>query len=125
MPRQSRKILVLDTDWISIEKIHSVFVCKGYDVTTCRNITEAVSEVENTKFDCAILDVQFIVGMEGYKAVPILKAIDPKLPVIVTATQNTKELEAKVREENVFYYYIKSFDIEELKLAVHSAKRNI
>ena len=56
--------------------------------------------------------------MKGYLAVSILKAIDPKLQIIMTASENTKELEANVRKQDIFYYYIKSFDSKELKEAV-------
>jgi len=122
MSVRHKKILVLDSDSQAIEKLHSLFIREGYSITTYRNFTEAVYEVNNTRFDCVIMDVQ-LEEMEGYKAVPILKAIDPKLPVIITAAQNTRELEIKVRQQDIFYYYIKSFDIEELKLAVRSAKR--
>ena len=36
----------------------------------------------------------------------------------MTAAQNSLELEAKVRKQNIFYYYIKTFKKQELKLAV-------
>jgi len=36
----------------------------------------------------------------------------------MTATENTMDLEAKVRKQDIFYYYIKSFDREELMEAI-------
>jgi len=43
--------------------------------------------------------------------------------VILTARANTKELEAKVRAQDIFYYYIKSFKGEELLMAVNNLFR--
>ena len=61
--------------------------------------------------------------MKGYEAVPILKAIQPRAKVIMTARSNSKELESKVRRQDVFYYHIKSFNASELASAVSGALR--
>jgi len=73
--------------------------------------------IRDVKFDCIIMDVN-LPEMMGYEAVAILKAIDPKVQIIMTATENTLELEEKVRKQDIFYYYIKSFDRKELQEAV-------
>ena len=59
--------------------------------------------------------------MKGYEAVPILKNLKPEIKIIMTTQKNTKELEAKVRSQNIFFYFIKSFDKDELKLAIFNA----
>jgi len=51
-------------------------------------------------------------------SISILKTIDPSVQVIMTAAENTAELEAEVRKQDIFYYHIKSFDREELIEAV-------
>ena len=50
-----------------------------------------------------------------------MKSILPHANVIITAAQNSREQEARIRNEDIFYYYIKSFDREELRLAVQNA----
>jgi len=59
--------------------------------------------------------------IKGYDAVSILKGIDPAIKVIMTTKKNTKMLEAKVREQDIFFYFIKTFGKEELKLAINNA----
>jgi CheY-like chemotaxis protein len=59
--------------------------------------------------------------MKGFDAVPILEKISPDIKIIMTTKRNSKEQEAKVREQNIFYYFIKSFNKEELKMALASA----
>ena len=63
--------------------------------------------------------------MKGYEAVSILKAIDPKVQIIMTAAKNSMDLEVEVRKQDIFYYYIKSFDREELKEAVRDVFRKV
>ncbi len=59
--------------------------------------------------------------MRGYEAIPIIKNLDSRLKVIMTTKKNTKKLEAKVREHDIFFYFIKSFGKDELKLAIKNA----
>jgi DNA-binding NarL/FixJ family response regulator len=67
-----------------------------------------------------IMDVD-LPEMKGYEAVSILKSIDPDIKVIMTTKRNSKRLEAKVRAQDIFFYFIKSFGKEELKMAINNA----
>ena len=59
--------------------------------------------------------------MKGYEAVAILKRIDPGIRIIMTSKANSRELEARVREQDIFFYFIKSFGKDELRLAIQNA----
>jgi len=109
--------LIIDPDSRAAREMSHLFTDKGYDVETSGGITKAAERIKDVKFDCIIMDVD-LPEMKGYEAVSILKAIDPKAQIIMTAVENTLELEEKVRKQDIFYYYIKSFDWEELKEAV-------
>jgi len=99
-----RKILIVDPDSDAVQELSALFVGEGYDVEVCEGITKAAERI--------------LPEMMGHEAVSILKAIDPKVQIIMTATENTLELEEKVRKQDIFYYYIKSFEREELAEAV-------
>jgi len=114
---RSRKILIVEPNNKEAKELLSLFADEDYDLEISRNFAEAAERVKDIKFDCVTMDVN-LPDMKGYEAVSILKKIDPKIQVIMTADQNSIELEAKVREQDIFYYYIKSFDRCELKLAV-------
>lgn len=120
----NRRILIIDPDSKAAQELSSLFIDEGCDVETSGGIREAAERIRDVKFDCVIMDVH-LPHMEGYKAVPILKAIDPKVQIIMTATENTLELEEKVRKQDIFYYYIKSFDREELKEAVQDVFKRL
>jgi len=75
-----------------------------------RNMTEGekriliISNKKNPSgyFSCLIMDVNFP-EMKGYEAVSIIKNIAPMIKIIMTTKKNIKRLEAKVREQNVFF----------------------
>ena len=124
MKRKKRSILIIDPDTQTRDEYLSLFSDDKYEIDVCSGITGATEKIRNIKFDCIIIDVD-LPEMKGYKAVQILKTIDPKVEVIMTATQNSLELEAKVRKQNIFYYYIKTFKREELKLVVSDVFKKI
>ena len=113
-------ILAVEPDREIAREYKNIFRKEGYDLEVVSSVTEAVKELRNLQFDCLIVDVD-LPDMAGYDAVSLLKIIEQKINIIITAAKNTKELEARIRKEDIFYYYIKSFDREELKLAVRNA----
>lgn len=113
----SKRVLIVDPDSGVARQVTSLLVDEGYDVEVTTSISAMAERLKDAKFDCVIMDVD-LPEMKGYEAAPLLKAIDPDVQIIMTTTENTLELEAKVRKQDIFYYYIKSFDLEELKEAV-------
>lgn len=122
--KNMKRILIVDPDPNIVKKFCSLFEDEGFDVAVSRRIADAVVRIEDVKFDCIIVDVDQQ-DMKGYDAVSIFKAINPKSEVIMTAKKNTKELEAKVRDQDIFYYYIKSFNKGELMLAVNNVFKKL
>lgn len=122
--QKSRKILIIDPDHETQKELLSLFSSEGYQVEISEGVTNGLQKLKNIKFDCLIMDVE-LPEMKGYKALPIIRTVDPKIDVIMTAARNTPELEARVRERDIFYYYIKSFDREELRLAVHDVFKKL
>lgn len=112
-----KSVLIVDPDSEAAHQLASALVEEGYDVEVSGGISSMAEKIRDTKFDCVIMDVD-LPEMAGYKAVSILKMIDQSVQVIMTAAENTAELEAEVRKQDIFYYYIKSFDQEELIEAV-------
>lgn len=115
-----KRILVIDPN-AKVRKDLGMFLKKEkYYVETGRSLTEAIRKISQGYFDCLILDVD-LPEMKGYEAVAILKNLDPKIKIIMTTGKNTRRLEAKVREQDIFFYFIKSFGKDELKLAIKNA----
>ena len=115
-----KRILIIDPDAKERENMAIFLKKENYYVETGKGLPEAIKKISEGCFNCLIMDVK-LPEMKGYEAVPILKNIDPKIKVIMTTKKNTKRLEAKVREQDIFFYFIKSFGKEELKLAINNA----
>lgn len=116
--------MIVDPDSKADRDLSPLLIDEGYDVETSEGIRKAAERVKDVKFDCVIMDVD-LPEMKGYEAVPIIKAIDPKVQIIMTTAENTMELEAEVRKQDIFFYYIKSFDPEELKEAVQDVFKKL
>ena len=120
MTNQEKKILIIDPDKKDRKSLKTCLAKEEYLVETGENLADAIKKISELCYDCLILDVD-IPEMKGYEAVPILKHIDPDVRIILTTKKNSKKLEFKVREQNIFFYYIKSFGNDELKLAIRNA----
>jgi len=93
-----KRILILDPDRGSAQEWSSLFIEEGYDVEIAGSVITMAERLKDAKFDCVIMDVD-LPEMKGYEAAPLLKAIDPKVQIIMTTTENTLELEAKQAQE--------------------------
>jgi len=120
MAKLAKRILLIDPDGRVRKELASFLKSEDYEVEMGRSFSEAIKKISQGNYGCLILDVD-LPEMRGYEAVSILKNLDPKLKIIMTAGKNTKRLEAKVREQDIFFYFIKSFGKDELKLAVRNA----
>ncbi len=120
MIEKERRILIIDPDRKDRQDLTTFLRKEGYYVESGKNLPEAIKKLSEGHFSCLIMDVD-LPGMRGYEAVSIMKNIDPGLRVIITTKKNTKRLEAKVREQDIFFYFIKSFGKEELKMAINNA----
>lgn len=119
-----RKILILDPDTKMREEYASLFSNVDSLVITRSGITKAIEKIRKVPFDCIIMDVD-LPEMKGYEAVKIVRNLNPNVKVIITSTSNSRELESKVREQDIFYYHIKSFENQELILAVDNVFKKI
>jgi len=120
MAQLEKKVLIIDPDAKARRDLASYLKEENFLVETGRGLPEAIKMISQGCFGCLILDVD-LPEMKGYEAVSVLKNLDPQLKIIMTTGRNSKRLEAKVREQDIFFYFIKSFGKDELKLAINNA----
>jgi two-component system C4-dicarboxylate transport response regulator DctD len=113
-------ILTLEPDSKMAEKLYQVFRKERFAVKTTERASEAIRSIQEEHVAVLIVDVG-VKDMTWDEVVPIVKGLDPKLPIILTSEHNTPELEASILHQKVFYYHVKSFGNEELILAVQNA----
>ncbi len=117
---KERRLLIIDPDARERQNLTAFFRKEDYYVESGKGLPDAIKKLSEECFDCLILDVD-LPEMKGYEAVSILKNIDPHIKIIMMAKKNTKRLEAKVRGQDIFFYFIKSFGREELIMAINNA----
>jgi len=115
-----RAILTVDADARARAEFVRLCRARGYEVRAVASATEALDALHERAFGCAVVDV-VLEDMPGLEAIELLRRLVPRMPIIVTAARNTRELEAEVRKHDVTYYHVKEFGIEELLQAVARA----
>lgn len=119
-----RRILIVEPDPGVAEEIFMLFYrefgrfgAERYEPEIAGCVAEAFEQAQAVNFHCIIMDVN-LPEMEGYEAVELLRTVSRNTPIVLVAEHNTRELESKVREKGVYYYYLRSFGHDELRLAV-------
>jgi len=120
MVSKERNLLIIDPDRKERQNLTAFFRKENYYVESGKGLSDAIKKLSEGCFDCLIMDVN-LPEMKGYEAISILKNIDPHIKIIMMTEKNTKRLEAKVRGQDIFFYFIKSFGKEELKMAINNA----
>lgn len=122
MSPAEKRVLIVEPDPRQRRGLVHLLKNEDYHIETAKNLSEAIKKVSEGNFNCLIMDTH-LPEMKGYEAVPIFKNLDPDLKIIMTTRKNTKRLETKVRQQDIFFYFIRSFGDEELKLALSNAFR--
>ena len=114
-----RRILIVDPDPKFRQRLAISLRSEGYHPETSNCLTAAIQKMTEGCYQCVVMSVN-LPEIDGYKAVSVIKKMDPEVNIIMTTERNTRQLEAKVREQNVYYYFLKSFGLDELKTAIKS-----
>ncbi len=93
---------------------------RGHRLLTADNMKDVLMTLQHEKVNVLVMDVCVPAPM-GYEAISIIKGLDRKLPIIITADENNPEQEARIRQKGIFYYHVKSFGLDELMLAISNA----
>ncbi len=93
---------------------------QGHNFKTVNNLKDVLMTIQNEKVSVLVMDVCLPEPM-GFEAISIIKGLDRKLPIIITADANNPEQESRIRKEGIFYYHMNSFGMEELILAISNA----
>lgn len=117
---REKKILIIEPDPIMSKKLYQVFRKERFVANMTERASEAIRKIQEEHVSVLILDVE-VKDMAWNEVVPIVRGLDPNLPIIMTSAQNTPELEANILRQKAFYYHVKSFGTEDLVLAVRNA----
>lgn len=121
-----KKILSIDDDENFLKSIKKFMELKGFHVVTISNSSHALDVLQNSYFDCILLDVK----MPGINGVDILKISlqkNPSVPVIMISGQSSISIAVEAIKNGAYDFIEKPVDPDRLFVTVQNAitKKNL
>ncbi len=113
-------LLILKRDEKNTDEFSYFIKKQNAEMAIEHELASGIIQAQNTKFDIIVLDAA-VPEMPIEKTIQILRDIDPLMKIIVKSDKNSKEFEARIRNEKIYYFHLDSFGVDDLKLAVKSA----
>ncbi len=81
---QNTRLLIIDDDQAILDVYEGLLSRHGYTVATCRDSTNVVGLLKSGTYDVILLDIR-MPGIEGTDLLPLIKKIQPSVPVILVS----------------------------------------
>ena len=119
---KGKTILISDPDRNIVRDLLRMFKHEEVTFIYASTANDCIEWLDIYSPDVLLINTQ-IQGMGILELVSVIKLVKPKSPIIITANEAPIDLniEKKLREEGIFYLFIKSFGLEELKNVIHDA----
>ena len=101
-------------------EILSFLASHHIEYDTASDSMMAIQKAHQNMFDVVVLNAEKTES-QIERAIRILKQCNPKVRILVRTDTNSRELESKIRQENIFYYHLNSFGDNEFTVALGSA----
>jgi len=116
----SDKILVVDDDRSLRYSLKRMFEGRGFELLEAKNGRETIEIVRKEQIDLILMDVRMS-GMTGLEALKEIKAINPKLLVIIMTAYGTTQTAIEAMKFGAFDYITKPFDIPQMWRLIEKA----
>ncbi len=117
---KSGTLLIAERGCELAQGLHPWLEEQGHCFKTVDNLKDVLMTIQNGNVRVLVMDVRLPEPM-GYEAISIIKGLDKKLAIIITADENNPEQESQIRQKGIFYYHVNSFGLDELILAISNA----
>lgn len=113
-----RKILVVDDDMLILLALSRAYRSRLLDITTAASAAHALEQMETSRFDLFIIDLD-LHGHSGFELLGMIDKRFPYVPVIITTTADAKSTELgeeikTIRKKGVWHLLEKPFHLEML-----------
>ncbi len=110
MGTKTYRVLIVDDSKPMRDSLKEILVKIGYDVCgEAGDGAEAVSKCRSLKPDIVTLDM-ILPKMDGLQALRVLKALDPKLIVVMVTSRSDKGSVVDCAKAGADHYLLKPFD---------------
>lgn len=114
------KIILVEDDLSVSHVIITALRADGYEVESCKSITERDALMASSSYDLLLTDVGLGEG-DGISSLDTVKTTHPDIPIIIISAQNTLNTAVRASETGAFEYLPKPFDLDELVEVVGQA----
>lgn len=118
-----KTVLIIDDDSRNIFALSATLRAKGYNCLSCTGAEEAINLLQGDATVHAILIDMMMPDMDGYEAIPIIKAIDKRkdVPVISVTAQAMVGDREKCLQAGADGYISKPIDVDKLMAVLQGA----
>ena len=116
----TRRVLVVDDDAAILEVLEMRLNAMGFDVTATRDPQAALTAIDGSRFDLALLDLR-MEPLDGIRLMEALHARQPRLPVLIMTAHGTIETAVDAVQRGAFDYLTKPFVRDELRAKIGRA----
>lgn len=114
-------VLLVDDEKDFLEIMSMRMASRGFDVDTADSADEAMAVLEKKDFDAIVMDFQ-MPGLDGMKALKVIKAKKPEMQIILLSGYATVEKAVEAIKAGASDLIEKPADIEVLAEKIRKAK---
>ena len=115
----NKTILIAEPTEILSSELRTFLDDMGFSTIQVKTLKETMLTLQQQRVDVLVLDAALL--EEDCQFISVIKGIEEDLNIIICAESNTPEFESKVRKQRIFFYHIRSFGTQDLKMAISNA----
>ena len=115
----NKTVLIAEPTEILSSELHTFLDDMGFGTIRVKTLKETMLTLQQQRVDVLVLDATLL--EEDCQFISVIKGIEEDLNIIICAETNTPEFESKVRKQRIFFYHIRSFGTQDLKMAISNA----
>ncbi len=115
----NKTVLIAEPTEILSSELHTFLDDMDFGTIKVKTLKETMLTLQQQRVDVLVLDAALL--EEDCQFISVIKGIEEDLNIILCAETNTPEFESKVRKQRIFFYHIRSFGPQDLKMAIINA----
>jgi len=114
-----KTVLIAEPAEILSSELHTFLDDMGLSMIRVKTLKETLLTLQRQRVEVLVLDAALL--EEDCQFISVIKGIEEDLNIIICAETNTPEFESKVRKQRIFFYHIRSFGTQALKMTISNA----
>ena len=113
-----KTVLFIDNEPELIESLTLDLIKEGYKVESVIRLGDALEKIVNQTVALVIVEIDI---STVFNIVSAIIKVNKTVPIITVTEDDSIETQIKVRQEGIFFYFVKPFTVEDMKVVIYSA----